>query len=166
MASQNLLERLRRLDRPSSGFPDQLSNILYGEDYTRCVPDLQGDDLAWLIDYLDNVRRRVPLLPPSSSYRSHSILSTLHLPLTGSVCANSETYVALGRYCRPRTPFRLRLSTSIVNLSPREAPGISSRGPSTVQASVSNALEYTLTTVPRKSQKYVIYASLPLSCRC
>ena len=69
MASQNLLERLRRLDRSSPGFHDQLSNILYGEDYTRGVPDLQGDDLMWLVDYLDNVRRRVPLLPPSSSHR-------------------------------------------------------------------------------------------------
>ena len=69
MTSQDLLQQLRRLDRSSSELHDQLCNILYGKDYTRCVPDLQGDDLAWLIDYLDNVGRRVPLLPPSSSHR-------------------------------------------------------------------------------------------------
>ena len=50
------LQRLRHLDRSSSEFHEQLYNILYGEGYTHCVPNLQNDDLVWLIDYLDEVR--------------------------------------------------------------------------------------------------------------
>ena len=61
MTSQNLLERFRRLDRSSSGFHDRLCNILYGEEYERFVGDLQGDDLVWLVDYLDEVSCRISL---------------------------------------------------------------------------------------------------------
>ena len=50
------LQQFRRLDRSSSGFHDQLSDILYGHEYRQCVPNLQGDDLIWLAEYLDKVR--------------------------------------------------------------------------------------------------------------
>jgi len=58
MSSPSLpaLQRLHRLDRSSSDFQDQLSNALYGEEHKRCVSNLQGDDLVWLVDYLDKVR--------------------------------------------------------------------------------------------------------------
>ena len=59
MTSQNLLERFRHLDRASAGFHDQLSNILYGEEYKRCVEVLRDDDLVWLVDYLDEVSCRI-----------------------------------------------------------------------------------------------------------
>jgi tRNA (Thr-GGU) A37 N-methylase len=59
-----VLQQLDRLDRPSSGFHDQLRNILYGEKYKQCVPGLQGDDLVWLVYYLDVVRCRVNLSRP------------------------------------------------------------------------------------------------------
>jgi len=49
------LQRLRLLSGSSSGFHDQLSNVLYREEYQQCVPKLQGDDLLWLVDYLDKV---------------------------------------------------------------------------------------------------------------
>ena len=62
MTSQHLLQQLHRLDRFSSGFHDQVSNVLYGEEYKQCMPNLQGDDLVWLVDYLDNVRHHVSLL--------------------------------------------------------------------------------------------------------
>jgi len=55
------LQQLRRLDQSSSDFHDQLCNVLYGKDYAQCVPNLQGDDVVWLVDYLDKVRRRVAL---------------------------------------------------------------------------------------------------------
>ena len=55
------LQRLHCLDRTMSGFQDQLSDILYGEMYQKYAPDLQGDDLVWLVDYLDKVRRHIPL---------------------------------------------------------------------------------------------------------
>jgi len=56
-----LLQQLRDLSRSSLGFHDQLSKVLYGEDYRQCAPGLQGDDLAWLVDYLDKVLHRIAL---------------------------------------------------------------------------------------------------------
>ena len=58
------LQQLHLLDGSVSGFHDQLGNVLYGEEYRQCVPNLRGDDLMWLVDYLDKVRRRI--LPPHS----------------------------------------------------------------------------------------------------
>ena len=55
------LQQLRRLDGSSSGFCDQLSGVLYGEEYKQCVPDLRGDDLVWFVDYLDKVPRHIAL---------------------------------------------------------------------------------------------------------
>ena len=66
MTSPNLLQQLpHRLDTSSFEFPDQLSNILYGEEYRQSVLDLGGDDLVQLVDYLDQVRR--PISPPPRS---------------------------------------------------------------------------------------------------
>jgi hypothetical protein len=56
-----ILQQLDRLDGSLSGFHDQLCNLLYGEEYIQCARDLQGDDLVWLVDYLDRVRRRIAL---------------------------------------------------------------------------------------------------------
>ena len=63
MSSPNLpaLQQLHRLNGTSPGFHDQLRNILHKEDYQQCVPTLQGNDLAWLVDYLDKVRRHIAL---------------------------------------------------------------------------------------------------------
>ena len=55
------LQQLHHLDRSSPGFNDQLCNVLYGSEYSQCAPNLQGGDLAWLVDYLDKVRRHVTL---------------------------------------------------------------------------------------------------------
>ena len=64
MPSSNspVLQQLDRLDKSSSDFHDQLCNTIYGEEYVRCVPDLEGDDLVWLVEYLDKVCRRVVFL--------------------------------------------------------------------------------------------------------
>ena len=56
MTSQNILQQFHHLDRSSSGFHDQLTNVLYGEEYKQSVKSLQGNDLVWLVDYLDEVR--------------------------------------------------------------------------------------------------------------
>ena len=63
------LLQLRHLDKCSPEFHDQLCNVLYGEEYIKRVPDLQGDDLVWLVDYLDKVRHRItfPYSPPQSA---------------------------------------------------------------------------------------------------
>ena len=52
-----ILQQLDRLDGSSSEFHDQLCNVLYGREYKECVQNLQHEDSAWLIDYLDKVRR-------------------------------------------------------------------------------------------------------------
>jgi hypothetical protein len=59
--SLRILQTLHRLDRSSPRFHDKLTNVLYGEEYKRCVPILQGDDLVWLVDYMDEVRHPIAL---------------------------------------------------------------------------------------------------------
>ena len=64
-----VLQKFHRLDTSLTGLHDQIAALLRGEEYQRCVSNLQGDDLVWLVDYLDKVRRRVvscyPLLKPA-----------------------------------------------------------------------------------------------------
>ena len=61
------LQRLRRLNKTSLDFHDRLSSFLYEQKYVQCVQNLQGGDLAWLVGYLDKVRRHVSLsrFPPA-----------------------------------------------------------------------------------------------------
>jgi len=75
LPSSPALQKLHDLDRSLSEFHDQLSNVLYGEEYTRCVKDFQGNDLVWLVDYLDKVRRRIA--PPYSPFKSAQALDGL-----------------------------------------------------------------------------------------
>ena len=53
--SRPFLQRLHHLNKSSPGFYNQLTEVLYGEDYQQRAPNLQGDDLVWLVDYLDKV---------------------------------------------------------------------------------------------------------------
>jgi len=55
------LQRLHQLDKSSPGFQDQLCNVLHGKEYQNCVPNIQGDDLVWLIEYLNSVCCRIAL---------------------------------------------------------------------------------------------------------
>jgi len=65
MSSNDPLRRLFRLDRSSSKFHDQVSNILYGEEYRQWVLNLRSEDLVGLVDYLDKVLHRAsPLRSP------------------------------------------------------------------------------------------------------
>ena len=65
MVTFNLLQQLHDLDRSSPQFHDQLSNLLRGEEY-RSSLNLQGDDLAWLVEYLDTVGLRIALVKSRS----------------------------------------------------------------------------------------------------
>ena len=56
--SRPFLQQLHDFDKSSSGFHDWLSAVLYGKEYRQRVPNLQGDDLVWLVDYLDEVSGR------------------------------------------------------------------------------------------------------------
>lgn len=59
MSSSDFLQQLRSLEKPSPEFPKHLMGILHQEGYKNCVVGLQNDDLAWLVEYLDNVSRRL-----------------------------------------------------------------------------------------------------------
>ena len=92
MSSHNPLTQLRRLDKSSPTFHDKVSNILYGEEYTRWMSGLQGEDLMGLVDYLDDVRCHVSLFRSHLTRSRPSIISIPAVPPSGSVCANSEIY--------------------------------------------------------------------------
>ena len=62
--SSPTLQKLHPLDTSSHDFHKNLSSILSGEEYAQCKKGLEPDDLQWLVDYLDEVRRRI-ILPNS-----------------------------------------------------------------------------------------------------
>jgi len=55
MPLPEILRQLERLDRSSPWFPGELTDLLRGEAYKGCVPNLQDEDATWLVEYLDNV---------------------------------------------------------------------------------------------------------------
>ncbi|KAF9644873.1 kinase-like protein [Thelephora ganbajun] len=64
MSSLDPLEQLRRLNSSSSKFHDQLSNILYGQEYKQWVQGIRGDDVVGLVDCLDGA---LDTLDPAST---------------------------------------------------------------------------------------------------
>ena len=99
------LQLLHRLDKSSSDFHDQLCSVLYGEEYVQCVPHLQRDDVVWLVNYLDTVRRYITSPAPHSTQPRFSMVSILLVPDSGSAYACSEAYAAPERYFQNRTRF-------------------------------------------------------------
>ena len=79
MSSPNTpaLQELHRLKGSSPNIHNQLSDVLYGEEYQQCVPILQGDDLVWLVDYLDKVCHHIAIPTLCLSQRRLSIVSIL-----------------------------------------------------------------------------------------
>jgi hypothetical protein len=65
--NSSVLQRLDDLNRSSFEFHDRLSDILSGEEYKQCVPNLQNGDLMWLVNYLDKVSRHVAFPCPMLS---------------------------------------------------------------------------------------------------
>ena len=49
------LQQLCDLDQTLPQFHEQLGNLLCKREYQAIVPGLQGEDLEWLVEYLDNV---------------------------------------------------------------------------------------------------------------
>ena len=62
MSTHKVLKQLHGLDRTSSQFHKRLSRFLRSEAYRSAVPNLQGEDLAWLVEYLDSVS--IQTIPP------------------------------------------------------------------------------------------------------
>ena len=57
--SSPAFQQFHHLDTSSPDFDRQLHNVLYGKEYEQCIPNLKEDDLVWLANYLDEVRRRI-----------------------------------------------------------------------------------------------------------
>ena len=49
------LQQLCDLDQTSPQFHEQLGGLLRKGEYQGIIPGLQGGDLEWLVEYLDNV---------------------------------------------------------------------------------------------------------------
>ena len=98
-----VLQQIHRIDKSSPSFSDQLNNAIHGPEYLRCVPILGDDDAAWLVNYLDEVRRRVPLPTHHSSHHRLSMILIPQILHSGGVYTNLEAYVALGRFFRHPT---------------------------------------------------------------
>ena len=64
MFSLTPLQQLRRLEKLSPQFPDQLTGLLRERGYQDDVTNLKGEDLLWLIGYLDDARPRVAFANP------------------------------------------------------------------------------------------------------
>ena len=115
-----VLRQLNHLNRSSPEFHDQLSNALYGEEYQQCVRNLQNDDLAWLVEYLDKVRRSRPKFPAlHSSRRRLSTASILPVRLPGNAYANSGPDAVLWDNSQHRTRFLPTLVSAAIH-SPQE----------------------------------------------
>ena len=65
MSTHKVLKQFQGLDRTSSQFHKRLSGLLRSERYRSAVPNLQGEDLAWLVDYLESVS--IQTIPPKSA---------------------------------------------------------------------------------------------------
>ena len=60
-------QELDGLDRSSPGFSHKLVDILRTRNYAQSLSSLEGDDLKWLVDYLDEASR--DLAHPRSSFK-------------------------------------------------------------------------------------------------
>ena len=62
MVTKDPLQQFRGLDRASPHFYEHLSNVLRGNEYQNILPKLQSEDLAWLVEYLDDVSLQITFL--------------------------------------------------------------------------------------------------------
>ena len=96
-----------------------------------------------------------------SSQGRHSVVSIQRIPAFGSVCANSETYVAQWRYSQRRTPFHQTFSTLVPTRSPGEVMVTCIREPSMTQRFTSNACGFIVGMIHKGPLKCVIEATSP-----
>jgi len=84
MSTHEVLKQFHGLDRTSSQFHKRLSGLLRSEVYRSAVPNLQGENLAWLVGYLENVS-----------------LQTISSKSTPNTVLGSDVYF---KSCEPRVP--------------------------------------------------------------
>jgi hypothetical protein len=91
-----ILQEFSCLDRSSQDFPKKLCDLLYGDEYTQCVPDLQDNDPIWLVEYLDQVWRHISLHTSNLTVHRFSVLSMPQVVFSESVYVSLEEYATLG----------------------------------------------------------------------
>ena len=84
MSTHKVLKKLHGLDRTSSQFHKRLSGLLRSEAYRSAVPNLQDEDVAWLVDYLESVS-----------------LQTISPKSAPNTVLGSDVYF---KSCKPRVP--------------------------------------------------------------
>lgn len=82
MVLSDPLQQLHDLDKTSAEFPTQLSRFLRGNEYQDVVPNLQGEDLVWLVEYLNSVSLQI-IFP-------HSALNVPRSPPTQALADISD----------------------------------------------------------------------------
>ena len=63
MPAPDPLERFRALDISSADFTEEVTKLLLDKEYQKSVPSLRGENLIWLVEFLDNVYLHVPHPP-------------------------------------------------------------------------------------------------------
>ena len=160
------LRQLRHLDRSSPKFHDQLSNVLNGESYQRSVPNLGGNELVSLVDYLDKVCCPVFLLrsPPDPVEALDS--------LDPASPVFRKCLRELRNICGTRLilPTSHTLSASLLNI---DSQPIASGGPGDVYEGTFNGSKVCVKRVrvyskdsPGKATKARYPTASPACCRC
>ena len=111
MNSCDPFQQLRDLDGTSPQFHKQLTSFFCGNVYQDALPRLHSKDLAWLIEYLNNVRLQV-ILPPRCAQlrritiRFSSTLPTMRHPCSRNPYTDSRRFVAQKKCFRDRAYFQ------------------------------------------------------------
>ena len=94
MSTPGALKQLRDFDRASPQFHQHLSNFLCSEGYRGAIPSLQSEDLAWLVDYLDNVSlQTISLLSAPNTVVGSCVYLKSHEPHIPRILARTEKYL-------------------------------------------------------------------------
>ena len=103
------LQQLYDLDTASPKFLKQLSELLRGNEYRNAVPNLQNEDLVWLVEYLDNVSPQI-IFPLYAQHRGRfsPVIQTLGTSHFRNPYTNSEGYVAQRGFYRNLGHFQTR----------------------------------------------------------
>ena len=79
------LQKLDNLDKTSPEFYQEISEFIRGKDYRDAVPNLKGEGLVWLVEYLDGVSLQIifPRFAPNTGagYRRHLRSCRSRLPV-------------------------------------------------------------------------------------
>ena len=113
------LQQLYHLNRSSPDFHDQLCSVIYGEEYRESVPNLQGEDLVCLVDYLDEVRRHIS--PPRSLLKQTQVLGRLNPSSATSRKCQRELRTICG--ARGILPTSYTISSYLLNICDPFAAG-------------------------------------------